>query len=189
MVITNEKIVAPYFIFIKGINEKNDAEVLELLELGEGKLLNPDVTIDIKQVDEESSAYLFRNENWIHIIDSWYYSLWHSQMLSDRIEELGKKLEIFTCSFGDVDESFDFRYFKGGKKVREYIVDSPNWNNQVVRVDFGEPLQAELIILNKRDEVSKDDEIRNILQIAESLGIQLPKSAEGIKCYQLEGLD
>ncbi|MFT5618169.1 MAG: hypothetical protein ACI85I_001400 [Arenicella sp.] len=179
----DEKPFAPYFIFIKGINEMNDKDVLELLDLGKGNLVETTEAEDGEYLDDENCTYIYKCRNWVHIMDSWFYSLYHSQKLRSRIEELGKSYEIFTCSVGDSDRSFDFRYFKNGEKVREYIVDSPNYNDQIVRIDFGSALSSEKEALQKKDESD------TVLHIAESLGVQLPKSAEGIKCYKLEGLD
>ncbi len=167
---------APYFIFIKNINEKSDGEILELLELEHCELF-----------DYGDYVHISQDANWVHVIDNDAYQLWYSQKLTNRIEELGKEYEIFTCSVGEPDLSFDFRYFRDGKKIREYVVESPNYDDQIIITDFGSPILGEEILVH--EELVKGHQLAVVLHIAESLGIQLPKSAEGIKCYQLEGLD
>jgi hypothetical protein len=164
---------APYFIFIKGISELSDEEVLELLNLR-----GPNLVESPKYNDWEFCIYISRDQHWTHLMDNWLYSNWYSTELTDRIEELSKRFEIFSCSIGDCDRSFAFKYFKNGEKIREYVVESPNYNDNVLKINFGNPLPGEGEGLKKKNELDR------VLFIAKQLGIQLPKSSAEIKCYQ-----
>ncbi len=151
-----------------------DKEILALFKLDNYKL--------VKEVplDDRNTIYLHRDGRWVHIMDNYFYSLWHQQSFREQINELGEKYEIFSCTAGDVDKSFDFKYYKNGKKIREYVVASPNYNDQVIKVDIGEPLFGESKALQNEDELNK------ILCVAEQLGIVLPKNADQILIYKKE---
>lgn len=165
---------SPYFIFINGLSDKSDVEVLSLLELHTAEKVEHNESL----MDKEC-IYISRDANWVHIMDNWFYSHWHSKELRQKIDELGKKQEIFTCSIGDCDLSFDFKYFAEGRKLREYIVQSPNFNNQIIMTDSGVPLPAENIGVKKKDPLDK------VMYIARSLGIVLPGRKQEISCYRL----
>ena len=174
MKIINKLPHSPYFICIKGLNHKNDEELLELLGLHKCK------EIEIpKDFEDENCIYISNDTSWIHIMDNYYYTFWQSDALSVRIEELGEKYEIFTFSVGDSDLSFDFKYFKNGTKIREYIVTSPNYNDEVIEVNNGTPLFGETEGLKKKDQFDR------IIYIADSLGIILPEKEEEIRCYKI----
>lgn len=164
----------PYFIFIKGVAEKSDQEISLLLNLGKINEVS-----DLEFFDDRNCIYLSRDDNWVHVMDNWFYTHWHSKELSERIEMLGRKLEIFTCSIGDCDLSFGFRYFKAGEKVREYIVESPNYNDEVLKRDFGLPLDGEAVGLKEENQLEK------VIYIAKQLGIKIPTENCEIKCYEL----
>jgi hypothetical protein len=166
---------SPYFVFIKGINAKSDSEILEFFNLGRGKEVEND-----ESFTGEFCIHLFRNSNWICLMDNWFYTYRHSEKFSNRINELGKEYEIFTCTVGNADLYFDFKYFKNGQKIREYVVESPNYNDEVLKTDFGTPLYGEQECLKLEDQLDR------VLSIACHLGIELPKNENEIKCYKLK---
>ena len=164
----------PYFVFIKGLIDKSDKEILELLELGN----NREVALR-GDFNDRNCIYLSRDKNWVHIMDNYCYTHRGSQKFSNRVDELGKQYELFTCTVGDSDCSFDFRYFRGGKKIREYIVASPNYNDEVLMVDYGVPLPGE------SEGLKKADQFERVTYIAGALGIEIAAELKKIRCYEI----
>lgn len=175
MKIINGMPSSPYYIFINGISGKSDLEILSLLNL---EIVKEIYLNNIIQ-DEENYIYLSRDENWVHLMDNLLYSHWYSKEFSNQIEKLGKKLEIFTCSVGDSDLSFDFKYYNNGKKVREYVVESPNYIDEILKLDIGIPIKGE------QEGLKKDDQLERVLFIAQQLGVKLPKLHK-IKCFEVK---
>lgn len=177
--IAHKSINFPSYICIKGISEKSDLEVLKLLN----------ITSDITQAYNELTAaedfdiFVSRDDQWIHIIDNFFWMLNESEVVAKRIETLGEHYELYTCSVGDADLSFDFKYFKNGKLRREYVVKSPNFNNEVIAVNFGDALSGETEGLRKKDQIEK------VLFIAQSLGIKIPTNFEKLTAYNLKNLN
>jgi len=168
----------PCYICIKGIAEKKDLEVLKLLQ----------ITSDIAQAYDELTTedfeiFVSRDDQWIHVIDNFFWMLNQSENVTKSIEALGVHYDIFTCSVGDADLSFDFKYFKNGKLRREYVVKSPNFNDEVISINFGIPLSGEKEGLQKKDQLDK------VLFIAHSLGIDIPKDFEKLTAYNLKNLN
>ncbi|WP_375560378.1 hypothetical protein ACE193_22180 [Bernardetia sp. OM2101] len=92
---------SPFLIFIKGVNHLSDKQVLQLLGLNTFKIID-------SLEDREKSLYITRSTNWIHIMDNWLYDLWHSTPFKNSVDKLGKEYDIFYCSVGDCDNSFDW---------------------------------------------------------------------------------
>lgn len=139
----------PYYIFINGIAEKSDQEVLNLLGLGEGKLV-PNWWED-NSYDEETLIYIYRDKGWIHIMDNECAICWYSFKFKKNIQIIAKEYELCACYFGDVDRCFYFIYYKKGLKNREYFVDSPNCDDQVILNDYGIPLEGESEALGQKE--------------------------------------
>src|SRR5687768_2423805 len=96
---------APFFIFIEGGQRYSDKQLLELLDLrGYQPCEAPSI--------HSRSLAITEDARWTHIADDWFYTLWHSRTIRARIAELGQTHEIFTCSVGDSDHSFNFEYFQ-----------------------------------------------------------------------------
>lgn len=165
---------APYFIFLKGLTDKTDTEILELFDLGDH--IETAIRNDLS---DEHCIYMSRDDSWVHLMDNYFYTHWHSKKFSMKVEELGKTYELFSCSAGDCDLSFDFKYYKNGVKIREYIVESPNYDNEILKVNFGEPL------LGEREALQRVDHLERVIHIASSLGIELPTELKQIKCYEI----
>lgn len=172
--------IFPSYICIKGISEKSDLEILKLLQ----------VTSDIAQAydkneltAEDFDIFVSRDDQWVHIIDNSFWMLDESKEVKKSIEALGKRYDIYTCSVGDADLSFNFKYFKDGQLRREYVVESPNYNDEVIVVNFGDVLSGEIEGLHKKDQLEK------VLFIAHSLGVNIPKDFESLTSYNLKTLN
>jgi len=174
MKIINGVFHSPYFIFIKNLTEINDLDILNLLDL-KGYVQENDENIS----SIYNEIYLAKVKDWIHIMDNFSYDHWLSKKFRENIEELGKYYEIFNCSVGNIDSSFEFSYYKNGKKAREYVVESPHYEDEIVTINFGHPLEGEI------EGLKKEDQLERVIYIAKSQGIVLPQNDNEIKCYGL----
>lgn len=164
---------APFLIFIKGITHLSDIQILETLGLNRIKVID-------SLEERKSSLYLTRSKNWVHIMDNWLYNLWHKNSFEKKLEELGKKYDIFHCSVGDCDDSFDFVYFKYGKLRRKHIFeDSVFTGIKQVTNDIGEVLSSEKQILEK----DTDAQVK-IIELAKSIGVEINHKEDDIICYE-----
>jgi len=87
--------------------------------------------------------YLSNDENWTHIFDDWNLILYRSKEFNDTLKKLTYNYEIFTCLVGDADLSFEFKHYKNGTLSRHYKVDSPNYNDEIVTINYGKPFDIE----------------------------------------------
>lgn len=87
---------------------------------------------------------LAHDGTWLHLIDDCYF-IYHARGLQARLVELvrARGLDMFRCTVGDCDESYDFSYYCRGELVREVQVSSPRFNDQIVDVDRGALLPFE----------------------------------------------
>jgi hypothetical protein len=152
------KIFSPHLVFIKYGNSFSDEELLSLLGLKSHIPMSNDE-------DAISSLYLTDSNGWINIIDDWLYSLWYSSEFRTNVELLAKKYEVFWCSIGEADDSYDFSYYKNGLLQRKYVVEDPDYTKGHVTESIGQPLTAEAEALTKKDNLDK------VLLIAKSIGI------------------
>ena len=166
---------SPFFIFIKGLNHLSDEQILEFLEFDNCKIRN--IEDDIKQ-----SLFITRDKEWVHIMDNWWYNLWHSDSFRKKIDKLGEKYDLFYCSMGDCDYSFDVTYYKNGLLRRKYIVDDPDFKGGELIENIGKPLPFEEENLKNIGQGSK------IISIAKSIGIETNHKLEEISCYQYDNV-
>ena len=145
----NQSYFSPYFIFIKYGFKMSDEEILGQLGLSEYDLITSNEERE-KGVLNKRYLFLVEDEKWTYLMDDWFYTLWHNEDIRKRIQSLSKNFEIFTCSVGDSDDSFDFTYFKQGKIIRQYIVEDPNFKGGEVVRDIGKPFSIEKIALKKK---------------------------------------
>ena len=165
---------SPYFIFIRGVENKSDQTILELFGFNQIEPTSNDLVSE-----DEHCIYLYREKEWVHLMDNFYYTHWHSNQFKARIKELGKQYEIFTCRLKDVDESYDFKYFKHGELKRNYMSESPNYSDVDVTVNFGEKMNGELDVLSIKEDIDYP------IVVAKELGIKLAKSKDHILCYKV----
>ncbi|WP_338765591.1 hypothetical protein WAF17_01965 [Bernardetia sp. ABR2-2B] len=162
---------SPFLIFIKGLNHLPDIEILQLLELQ---------NVETRDFEKETECYLriTRDKEWVHIMDNWFYGLWHSKSFKNRVDKLGEKYDIFYCSVGDCDNSFDFTYYKNGLIQRKYVVSD---DGKMIE-SKGKPLPFE------EDNLKESDELDKVISIAKSIGIETNHKLEDIACYQYENI-
>jgi hypothetical protein len=165
---------SPYFIFIECGGRYTDEELLDLLGI-DGYVANPEPTF------HERSLAITDDGRWTHVADDWSYSLWHSKKIRGLVAELGKVHNIFTCSVGDSDQSFDFAYYHASILRRRYVVDDRHYQGGSVTENYGTPLPGE-------DEALRDpSEMCKIMKIAASLGIQIDYTKLALRCYAKPG--
>lgn len=111
------------------------------------------------------------------IADDWYYTLWHMTSTRPAIALLGESCDVFACSVGDCDHSFDFLYYRDGHLVRRYVVADPDFRGGRIVENFGDPLKGEETALKQ------DDELKIVKQIARSLGIKIDYGENEIRIY------
>jgi len=168
--ITGGHIHAPYFIFIDGGTIYGDEEVMALLGI-EG--FSPASHLEAPN----HFLHITDDGRWLHIVDDWLYTQWHSKTIRDRIAKLASKHDIFTCSVGDADYSFDFDFYQGGFLVRRYVVEDPNYDGRSVSEDFGQPLPGEAAAFEHADLAMR------VLDVARSVGVTIDHSPECIRSF------
>lgn len=167
---------SPFYIFIRDSNSVGVAGIIDILDLK-----CQQITQEEEQADEYGNNifYTTTQDEWVHIMDSYSYNLWHMSILRDRLHELGRNVDaLFWGSVGDSDHSFDFIYYKNGKLVRKYIVEDPTYQKGIVTENIGSPLEGESNALLQEDERDK------VLEIAKLLGIKLKHKKENIICFR-----
>ncbi len=169
----NENYFSPYRIFIKSGSELTDDEILNHLGIKDYKLET--------EKPDWKSRYLFLSENdgWVHLMDDWSYSLWHNKTIRNNIQSLSQRFEIFTCSIGDIDNSFDFTYLKNGEIIRQYIAEDPNFKKLVIVKNIGKPFPIETEALKLKDTAKK------VTMIAKHLGLNLNYTKDQMRVYKL----
>jgi hypothetical protein len=164
---------APYFIFVGCAGEYPDADLLRHFGLS----YQPAASTERR----DRYAILADDGLWTLLADDLYHTLWHMASTRPAIAALSKRFDIFACSVGDCDRSFDFVYYQGGRLVREYVVRDPDFRGGVVVVNRGEPLLGEAAAFEETDEM------RIVLRIADSLGIRTDYAENELRVYSPVG--
>lgn len=170
----NEHLYAPFFIFIKCGKEVDEVELLE--ELG----INTE-TLELTTAENhfDSGVYLTQQEEWLHLMDNWLYTLWYSKTIRSKIELLARKYDIFYCSVGDIDHSFDFVYYQGGKLRRKYVVVDPTCQKREIETDMGDPFPEEAAALEFPDAMDV------VIKLARSIGVSIHHTPENLRFYSM----
>lgn len=176
MFLQNKTFLSGFYIFIKIEVQAGDEEILELLELEDYELVKGEQE---RKENFLGKRYVFLAEDgtWTHIMDDGYYTLWHDQKIRDTLEGIAKYFDVFHCSVGDSDNSFDFVYYKKGELIRAYGLDYPNYVEGKVARDIGTPLPIEAEALALKSPKEK------VLTIAKSLGINIEHDLDAVRCY------
>lgn len=164
------RLMAPYYIFVRARNRTPDAEFLRMLGLSDYR---PTPTIP----PCSPHACLADDGTWTMIADDWTYTVWHMPSTRPTLRALAQTCDVFACSVGDCDESFDFDYYEGGSLVRRYRVYDPDFKGGRLIEDDGAPLPGEAAAF------MATNNLRIVLEIADSLGIRTDYRPEEIRRY------
>jgi hypothetical protein len=120
---------------------------------------------------------------WTLIADDWYYTLWHMRSTRPALALLAESCDVFACSVGDCDHSFDFVYYQHSRLVRRYVVTDPEFRGGRVVENVGEPLPGESTAFKQ------SDELKIVFGIATSLGIKTDYTEQDLRVYAPLELD
>lgn len=152
----------PFMIFVRSYNTLSDDDFMKALGLRDYQKMSP-------PLPDFTSHVVFANDTeWTHIADDDLYTLWYSPKTAEVIERYSKSYDIFRCSIGDIDESFEFEYYQNGSLIRKLDFKPGAFkNSKAVIVDIGTKLPGEPDKL--RDLIASST--RMFPTITQSLGI------------------
>ena len=127
-------------------------------------------------------AYGLSHGGWRLLAGDYSYSLWrmaksHWPMC---LIELSKGAEVFAYTRPDAELAHEFIYVRAGEILRERVVESPGWTDQVVVLDFGDPMAGE----SRQLQQDVADQIG--LELAVGLGIPRRQRRDGLRQYRLK---
>ena len=128
----------PFMIYVRSYNTLSDEDFMSLFGLRDYQKISPPLPFIGRHV-------VFANDTeWTHIADDYRYTLYHSPQTVEAIEELSKSYDVFSCSTGDIDESFELEYYQNKNLVRKLVFKHDVVKNtQIVSVDTGTKLPGE----------------------------------------------
>jgi hypothetical protein len=161
---------APYFIFVRTEGRCSDANLLRRLGLS---------TYRLRKSWRRLGRYAILADlgHWKMVADDWYYTLWHLPSTRPALEALGQRFDVFACSVGECDHSFDFVYYCGGRLVRRYVVEDPDFRGGRVVENTGTRLPGETAAF------AEPDEMGIVLGVARSLGIRTDFEEGQVRAY------
>ena len=166
--IFNGKLNSPFSIFIRQPNAYSDKELLQLFRLGHYKR---------SPVSQNGRHAIFADAGgWTMLSDDWCYTLWHLPTTKRVIRKLAKSHDIFACSEGDCDRSFDYKYYVDGQLVREYTVHSPRFSDREVGVNRGG-------LLPNEHEILVEDGYNIGIAVAAGLGIKTQFTDDDLRIF------
>lgn len=112
------------------------------------------------------------------LADDWLYQLWYMPSKRATIEALAKSRDLFAYYVGECDLSYGYQLYRNGQLAREFIVDSPRFNDQVVTTDFGERLVFEPRLLVDDEAIDE-----KLFEFAANLGIEPFVTHEMLRLY------
>lgn len=127
---------APFFIYFRREPQLSDKQILEHFGLNAYQSV-------AKLPPGSTYAVIAEAGDWTLLADDWLYQLWHMPSTKNAIESLAKTRDVFAWSLGDCDQSYEYAVYRNGALVRQLVVDSPHFDDQVVRLDIGEQLPFE----------------------------------------------
>jgi hypothetical protein len=166
--ISQGRLHAPHFIFVRGDGRYSDADLLRRFGLSSYRPTKS---------PRWRYAILGDDGQWTMIADDWLYTLWHMPSTRFALEALKWECDVFACSVGEDDESFDFVYYQGSRRVREYVVTDPYYRGGKVAKNKGKRLPGEAAAFRKTDG------LRIVLGVAASLGIRTDYTEGDIRAY------
>src|SRR5262245_61293873 len=103
---------SPFFIFIKHPHGYSDFDILARFQLGSYRRSRATSRLGRRAIMADAGS-------WTLLADDWYYTLWHLEPTWAAIEELGRSHEVFACSVGECDLSFDYVHYQEGRLKRK----------------------------------------------------------------------
>ena len=162
---------SPFFIYFRRDPPLTDEQILSHFGLTEH--------VSVEQLSGYHTYVVIMDVGeWTLLADDWHYHLWHQRSTKPAIATLAQQRDVFAWSIGDSDDSFAFCLYLDGQLLREYIVDSPNYNDQVVRVDFGEHLPLESMLRFTRFSLAED-----LHRLAAELGIRPQFAVDKLRLF------
>jgi hypothetical protein len=168
--ITGE-LYTPYYIFLRCAGRYPDRDLLHAFGLG---AYQP-TTATVTRVGRYT--ILANDGQWTVIADDWRYTLWHMPSTRLAIAALAESCDVFACSVGDSDHSFDFAYYRESRLVRNYVVSDPDFRSRIVTENIGEPLPGE------SNAFEESDALAIVLGVAASLGIKTRYTEQECRVY------
>ena len=164
------KLHTPYFIFLRCAGRYSDTDLLQHFGLS---------NYQPAKVVRRNGRHVILADNgeWVLIADDWYYTLWHRPSTREAIAALAESSDVFACSVGDCDHSFEFAYYRNAHLVRRYIVEDPDFQGGRVVENVGEPLPGEAAAFKQ------SDELKIVLGVAASLGIKTDYKEQDLRIY------
>lgn len=169
--VIHETLHAPYFIFVRCGRSLKDADLLR--RFGLSKYVRG-------RFAPQTGLYsvLANDGAWTMLADNWHYMLWRRESKRKAIELLATDFDVFTCSVGDSNQSFDFDYYRDGMLVRRYVVTDPDYSGGSVTQDIGARLTDEADIL-----ANNNDQLAKVLSLAKSIGIKTDYAEDELRVY------
>ena len=163
------RVHSPFFIFVRHPDGFSDEDILTRFNVPSYRRATKASRYDRYAVISDVGA-------WTMLADDYHYTLWHMKITQSAIESIAKCREVFTCTEGDCDRSFDFSHYRDGELSRKYIVSSPLYSDRRIDEDWGTPLPGESELLQA------DGENIGIARAAK-LGIQTRFKREELRVY------
>jgi len=176
----NDDMFIMFFISIKNINHLSDEEIFRLLGYENVQKLAfaiHDTDGSIMYDGGDLHCYVVDDGEWLTIVDS-CYELFHDFRNREKLEKLSYKYDVFYGTSGDIDESFDYTYYKDGVLRRKYEVSQANFRDLVVEKDIGIFLEGEKEMLLEKEAEKK------VIHVARIAGISL-KYNDSMRVYNL----
>ena len=169
--VIHETIHSPYFIFVRCNGAITDTDILQRFGLAKYSAARCAPRMGLY-------AVLADDGEWTMLADNWHYQLWHRESTGNAINDIATTYDVFTCSVGDSDDSFDFIYYRNGKLVRKYVVTDPHYSGGTISEDIGESLKQESDIL-----ANSDGQLKLVLALAKSVGIRTDYAEDELRVY------
>jgi hypothetical protein len=129
----------------------------------------------------------FDDGRWLHVIEGWDVRDFSDPQREIEFAEASQESDIFWYVMGDSDYSFEYSLYSKGQCVRRLDVASPNFDDQVIRSNFGSPLPGEERILSKKGVLIADSPsqyVSEMLAIAAGLGANTNYRKQKFKTYR-----
>lgn len=153
------------YLFVRSQRRLSDGWLLDATGLGDYQ--PADALYDLQR-----HVVIGHSPMWTVIGDDWDVEKFHSPSALKRIAKLMASVdEVFSCLLPDIDDSFEFSYWRNGALVRSFQKRSKDWGRTYTVQQQGIPLDAETAPITANDEPTE-----RVWPIARSLGFDLADS-------------